>query len=397
MAENVIRVENISKKYRIGLKEESHDSLIGKLFSMLISPFNNFHKLKKLTKFDEDDNRSDMIWALKNLSFNVEQGEVLGIIGANGAGKSTLLKILANITEPTNGRIEIRGRIASLLEVGTGFHPDLTGRENIYLNGTILGMKKNDIDSKFDEILEFSGVEKFVDTPVKRYSSGMKVRLAFSVAAHLDTDILLVDEVLAVGDETFRKKCLQKMDTLSLKQGKTVIFVSHNLNVLKSLCQKCILLKEGMIESVGPTDDIINLYLDNLKKPSNSRASSKGDKDNYTITSFETKDNFLSFNVKLKDLELLNQKNHVYVELISLTNDKYIFSQNLGNLLGGITPYNLQINHENISMASYKIRIRIARSIGNTFYQFDANNSITIGELPTKNKHFIKTEVFKKI
>ena len=152
-----------------------------------------------------------------------------------------------------------------------------------------------------------------------------------------------------------------------------------------------------MIESVGPTESIINLYLDNLKKPSNSRASSKGDKDNYTITSFETKDNFLSFNVKIKDLELLNQKNHVYVELISLANDKYIFSQNLGNLLGNITPYNLQINHKNISMASYKIRIRIARSIGNTFYQFDANNSITIGELPTKNKHFIKTEVFKKI
>ena len=152
-----------------------------------------------------------------------------------------------------------------------------------------------------------------------------------------------------------------------------------------------------MIESVGTTDDIINLYLDNFKKPSNSRASSKGDKDNYAITSFKTKDNFLSFNVKLKNLDLLNQKNHVYVELISLTNDKYIFSQNLGNLVGGITPYNLQINHKNISMDHYKIRIRIARSIGNTFYQFDANNSITIGELPAKSKHFIKTEVFKKI
>ena len=160
--------------------------------------------------------------------------------------------------------------------------------------------------------------------------------------------------------------------------------------MLKSLCQKCILLKDGMIESVGPIDDIINLYLDNLKRPSNSRASSKGDKDNYTITSFETKDNTLSFIVKLKDLELLNQKNHVYVELISLTNDKYIFSQNLGNLLGGITPFNLQINHNNISMASYKIRIRIARSIGNTFYQFDANNSITIGKLPTKINILLK-------
>ena len=397
MAETVIRVENISKKYRIGLKEEIQDSLTGKFFSMLSAPFYNFNKLKKLTKFDKDDNRQDVIWALKNLSFNVEQGEVLGIIGANGAGKSTLLKILANITEPTNGRVEIHGRIASLLEVGTGFHPDLTGRENIYLNGTILGMTKNDIDSKFDEILEFSGVEKFVDTPVKRYSSGMKVRLAFSVAAHLDPDILLVDEVLAVGDEKFRKKCLQKMDTLSLTEGKTVIFVSHNLNVVKSLCQKCLLLKDCMIESMGPTGNIINMYLDNFKKPGTIKSSSKGDKDNYSVTAFKTKDDSISFNVTLKDLELLNQKNNVYVELICLTNDKYILSQNLGNLVGGLTHYSLKINHKNISMATYKIRIRIARSIGNTFYQFDANNSITIGELPAKNKHFIQTEVFRKI
>ena len=397
MAEIVIRVENISKKYRIGLKEEIHDSLTGKFFSMLSAPFYNFNKLKKLTEFDRINDQEDVIWALNNLSFNVKKGEVLGIIGANGAGKSTLLKILANITEPTNGRVEIHGRIASLLEVGTGFHPDLTGRENIYLNGTILGMTKKDIDRKFNEILEFSGVEKFVDTPVKRYSSGMKVRLAFSVAAHLDPDILLVDEVLAVGDEKFRKKCLQKMDALSLTEGKTVIFVSHNLNVVKSLCQKCILLKDGMIESIGPTGNIINMYLDNFKKPGTSKASSKGDKDNYSVTAFKTKDDSISFNVTLKDLELLNQKNNVYVELISLTNDKYILSQNLGNLVGGLTPYSLQINHKNISMSSYKIRIRIARSIGNTFYQFDANNSITIGELPAKNKHFIKTEVFRKI
>jgi len=234
MFDVAIKVENISKRYRIGLKEELHDSLVGKVTSILKSPFSNMTQLKKLSHFENSKSQEDIIWALKDVSFEVKRGEVLGIIGANGAGKSTLLKILAQITEPTSGQIQINGRIASLLEVGTGFHPEQTGRENIYLNGTILGMTKKEIDRKLDEIIDFSGVEKFIDTAVKKYSSGMGVRLAFSVAAHLDPEILLIDEVLAVGDAGFQKKCLGKMEEIAT-QGRTIIYVSHNMASILSL------------------------------------------------------------------------------------------------------------------------------------------------------------------
>jgi len=201
--------------------------------------------------------------ALDDISFEVKQGEALGIIGRNGAGKSTLLKVLSRITEPTKGRIEINGRVSSLLEVGTGFHPELSGRENIYLNGTILGMKRAEIKLKFDEIVAFSGVEKFIDTPVKHYSSGMKVRLAFSVAAHLEPEILIVDEVLAVGDAEFQKKCLGKMDDVSKKEGRTVLFVSHNMGAVKNLCKTGILLTSGSLTAVGSASSIIKKYLEN--------------------------------------------------------------------------------------------------------------------------------------
>jgi lipopolysaccharide transport system ATP-binding protein len=201
----------------------------------------------------------DTFWALKDINFEVEQGEVLGIIGRNGAGKSTLLKILSRITAPTEGEIRLKGRIGSLLEVGTGFHPELTGRENIYFNGAILGMKKKEIDDKFDEIVKFSGVVKFLDTPVKRYSIGMQVRLAFSVAANLDPEILLVDEVLAVGDAEFQKKCLGKMEEVS-DYGRTVIFVSHNMAAVQNLCDKVCLLNNGKIVEIGDTDTIISCY-----------------------------------------------------------------------------------------------------------------------------------------
>ena len=260
MTDIAIKVENISKQYRIGLKEELHDSLIGKVGSFLKNPFSNLNRLKKLSHFDNDQNQDDIIWAVKDVSFEVKRGEVLGIIGANGAGKSTLLKLLAQITQPSSGQIQLHGRVASLLEVGTGFHPDLTGRENIYLNGTILGMTKKEIDSKFDEIIDFSGVEKFIDTPVKRYSSGMGVRLAFSVAAHLEPEILLIDEVLAVGDAEFQKKCLGKMDDVA-KQGRTVLFVSHRMSAVKSLCKRGILLSNGQLSFDGPISNTIRTYI----------------------------------------------------------------------------------------------------------------------------------------
>jgi lipopolysaccharide transport system ATP-binding protein len=264
-----IKVENISKIYRIGVKENMHDSFARTMFDFIKSPLRNYRKYRSLYKFDEinsEDGRnsnsssSDIVWALKNVSFEVQRGEALGIIGSNGAGKSTILKILCRITDPTSGRSEIRGRVSSLLEVGTGFHPELTGRENVYLNGTILGMTKKEVDSKFDEIVDFSGVERFIDTPVKRYSSGMKVRLAFAVAAHLEPEILIIDEVLAVGDSEFQKKCLGKMGEVA-KEGRTILFVSHNMGAIGQLCGRVLLLEGGQVKLTGTSAAVISSYL----------------------------------------------------------------------------------------------------------------------------------------
>ena len=261
MSDVVIRVEDLSKIYRIGLKEEIHDSLVGEITDFIKRPVMNLKRLRKLSNFNEtSDGPEDTVWALKDVSFEVRQGEVVGIIGRNGAGKSTLLKILCRITEPTGGRALVDGRVGSLLEVGTGFHPELTGRENVYLNGVILGMKKAEVEKKFDEIVAFSEVEKFIDTPVKRYSSGMRVRLAFAVAAHLEPEILLVDEVLAVGDAAFQKKCLGKMGDVS-KEGRTVLFVSHNMAAIQELCNRVILLNAGRIESDGEPTGVVDSYL----------------------------------------------------------------------------------------------------------------------------------------
>nr|NIS42913.1 ABC transporter ATP-binding protein [Desulfuromonadales bacterium] len=229
-------------------------------------PISNYRKYRSLYRFDDVDPETDaespesVLWALRNITFEVSQGEVLGIIGRNGAGKSTLLKVLARITEPSSGRAEIRGRVSSLLEVGTGFHPELTGRENVYLNGTILGMRKKEVDRKFDEIVDFSGIEKFIDTPVKRYSSGMKVRLAFSVAAHLEPEILIIDEVLAVGDADFQRKCLDTMKRVG-GEGRTVLFVSHNMPAVTRLCNRTILLEEGRVAADGPSGAVVTRYL----------------------------------------------------------------------------------------------------------------------------------------
>lgn len=252
MTDTAIRVEAISKRYKIGLAQERSDTLRDLVVS-------SASRLKHA--FSQSEKREDAyIWALKNISFEVKQGQVLGIVGRNGAGKSTLLKVLSRVTEPTSGYGEINGRVGSLLEVGTGFHPELTGRENIYLNGAILGMQKREINAKFDEIVAFSEVEKFIDTPVKRYSSGMYLRLAFAVAAHLEPEILVVDEVLAVGDADFQRKCLGKMGDVAT-QGRTVLFVSHNMSAILRLTQETIVLDSGEIIKRGKTEEVVDFYL----------------------------------------------------------------------------------------------------------------------------------------
>jgi lipopolysaccharide transport system ATP-binding protein len=255
MTDTMISVEKLGKKYRIGVQEPESETLGQTLKSALTSPF---RYLRTMTRRERDE---ETLWAIRDISFNVKVGEAVGLIGQNGAGKSTLLKILARITEPTEGRAVLHGRMGSLLEVGTGFHQDLTGRENVYMNGAILGMSKAEIDRKFDEIVAFSEVEKFLDTPVKRYSSGMRVRLAFAVAAHLEPEILIVDEVLSVGDVSFQRKCLGKMGEIT-SAGRTVIYVSHNLGSVQSFCQRAIWLQSGRVRGEGPTDRIIANYLD---------------------------------------------------------------------------------------------------------------------------------------
>jgi len=255
---SIIEIINVGKKYNITHQRGGYITLRDVLMNIIRSPFSFLKtKTKQITGLETKEE----FWALKNVSFNVMPGEIIGIIGANGAGKSTLLKILTGITPPTEGEIVMHGRIASLLEVGTGFHPELTGRENIFLNGAILGMTKKEIVKKFDDIVEFSGIGKFIDTPVKRYSSGMYVRLAFSVAAHMEPDILLVDEVLAVGDIEFQKKCLGKMEEVSQKSGRTILFVSHNMAAIKNLCKRSVLIENGSIAMIGETNEVVDFYL----------------------------------------------------------------------------------------------------------------------------------------
>lgn len=259
---NIIEVKQLSKKYRIGIKEKISVPLTESILSFITSPLKNLRYLNSLTNFDIDCKNESIITAIDNVTFNVNEGEVLGIIGKNGAGKSTLLKILSRITQPTSGHAVINGRIGSLLEVGTGFHPELTGRENIYLNGTILGMKKKEIENKLDEIIDFSGISRFIDTPIKRYSSGMKVRLAFAVASTLESEILLIDEVLAVGDFEFQQKCLGKMESISKNSGRTIIFVSHNMGAVKNLCKTGLVLNLGKMTFHGDINKAIHKYIE---------------------------------------------------------------------------------------------------------------------------------------
>ncbi len=259
MSNTAIRVQDVDKIYRIGLQDNPDETLFSAILNGLTAPIRNFRRLRNLSQF-KDKEAKDIFYALRDISFEVKTGDVVGIIGRNGAGKSTLLKILSRITEPSKGRIDFYGRVGSLLEVGTGFNPELTGRDNVYLNGTILGMRKAEIDRKIDEIIDFSGIENFMDTPVKRYSSGMRVRLAFAVAAHLEPEILIIDEVLAVGDIDFQRKCLGKMSEVA-GHGRTVLFVSHNMAAVSNLCSRTIVLNKGRMVFDGGVKEGIKEYV----------------------------------------------------------------------------------------------------------------------------------------
>jgi len=260
MSNIAVHAEGVGKKYRLGAQSGPYKTIRESVMSLAGAPVGVARRLTRRSASADAGGRRPEFWALKDVNFEVKQGEVLGIIGRNGAGKSTLLKLLSQITEPTEGRITVRGRLASLLEVGTGFHPELTGRENIFLNGAILGMARSEISRKFDEIVAFAEVEKFIDTQVKRYSSGMYLRLAFAVAAHLEPEILIVDEVLAVGDLSFQRKCLNKMEDVG-QHGRTVLFVSHNMPAITRLCQRVLLLNSGTVLSDGPTHEVVGRYL----------------------------------------------------------------------------------------------------------------------------------------
>lgn len=304
MKNKVILVEDLSKLYRLGIitsKTLSQD--LSRFWSKLLKNENPDFKIGELNDRTIKGN-GQYVWALKEINFDVNEGEIIGIIGKNGAGKSTLLKILSRVTTPSTGSVKIKGKVASLLEVGTGFHQELTGRENIFLNGSILGMTKNEIKSKFDEIVEFSGIGRYIDTPVKRYSSGMYVRLAFGVAAHLDPEILIVDEVLAVGDAEFQKKCIGKMQDVSLKEGRTVLFVSHNMSAVKNLCSRGIILEHGRIVYKGDISSAVSKYL----------SSNNGETG---ISLKERKDRTGNENFRFTEINLLDSNNENLSQIIS--------------------------------------------------------------------------------
>ncbi|MGI8543518.1 MAG: ABC transporter ATP-binding protein [Aridibacter sp.] len=330
----IIRVKNLSKQYKVGLGKTSFPTFRESIVNSLKSPLKKFGK-----------NNRENFWALHDINFEVEPGEVIGIIGRNGAGKSTILKILSRITEPTKGRIEIYGRVGSLLEVGTGFHPELTGRENIFLNGAILGMKKSEIIKKFDEIVDFAEIEKFIDTPVKHYSSGMYTRLAFAVAANLEPEILIVDEVLAVGDVEFQKKCLGKMKSVSDKEGRTVLFVSHNVTAVSNLCKRALVLESGKIEFIGNVNDAVAKYLE---------------KTAISELHFE--------NEVIKYASVKQIKNEIHLTVtyempvpVSLPCLGFAISDILGNPICGSNPKHDQISKLRIPLKRGKVRVVIKR------------------------------------
>ena len=384
MSDTVIKVENISKRYRLGLKEKKADTFAQQMVNVLKYPIDNFRRIQNLRKFDLQEEEG-VHWALKDVSFEVNQGEVLGIIGKNGAGKSTLLKILSKITEPTSGRIEVNGRIAALLEVGTGFHPELSGRENIYMNGTILGMTKREIDKKLDEIIDFSGVEKFIDTPIKFYSSGMKVRLGFSVAAHLEPEILVIDEVLSVGDFEFQKKCLGKMEDVAKNQGRTVLFVSHNMTAVKNLCNRSIVLKNGLFVESGDTKAIINKYINGAISTSKERVwdhfDFKGQSINPLRLKIESKEDVLTvednFNI-IFEIENAVENERLNISLVLNTEDEVTVLNSISTptiMPKGKLSYACALPKNFLNSGIYTIRILVVKD--SAIPLLDINDALT--------------------
>ncbi len=400
MSQTVIQIEDLSKHYRLGViggRRLADD--VNRVWAKLRS------KPDPLSKVDEETNHSgdsstEELWALRQVSFDVKQGEAIGIIGRNGAGKSTLLKILSRITSPTSGEVRLKGRIASLLEVGTGFHPELTGRENVFLNGAILGMTKGEIRKRFDEIVDFSDVERFIDTPVKRYSSGMKVRLAFAVAAHLEAEILIVDEVLAVGDVEFQKKCLAKMGGVT-SEGRTILFVSHNMVAVQTLCKSAVFLSDGRVTDTGNPSSIISKYLESsithdqsqewetpesapgndFVKISRLRVFPAGDKKSSLIT-MET-----PINIETKFWRLAEKRNAYLV--YHLVNEQGIIVLTTGTEMlknpRGEYVSNFQIPGDLLNSGFYTLRFRILEN-GRQTYDNHNMTSFCVVDIAPRNR-----------
>lgn len=388
----IIEIKNIGKKYDIAHQRGGYVALRDVLTNIAKSPFQFAkHKIKRAVGMETKEE----FWALRNIDLKINKGDIVGVIGHNGAGKSTLLKILTGITPPTEGEIIMHGKVASLLEVGTGFHPELTGRENIFLNGAILGMTKKEIVKKFDEIVAFSGIEKFLDTPVKYYSSGMYVRLAFSVAAHMEPDILLVDEVLAVGDAEFQKKCLGKMEEITGQSGRTILFVSHNMSAIQRLCKKTVLIEKGAVKKIGDTKDVISEYLHEGQSTGLVEFTKNKNKDvqilsvetrndkNKTTSTFSHDENFsidLSYHVN-KDL----QNTIVTLEFFAQDGQMFFFSADSDNAKkildkkSGTYEVTIPIAKNFLNPGSYYLRFSI-QSPGQIVYDIQGGIPLKITE-----------------
>jgi lipopolysaccharide transport system ATP-binding protein len=374
MDEIVISCENISKQYRLGvIGSRTIAQDLNRWWAKVRGREDPFLKIGDVNRLNKIE--GDFIWALKDISLEIKQGEVLGVIGKNGAGKSTLLKLFSRVTVPTTGIIKIKGKIASLLEIGTGFHPELTGRENVYLNGAILGMTKNEIKRKFDEIIEFSGIGKYIDTPVKRYSSGMYVRLAFAVAAHLEPDILIVDEVLAVGDFEFQKRCLGKMKDVS-KQGRTVLFVSHNMGAINSLCTHAVLLSQGTVKASGNPGNITGMYLKGQAEVDNEFSLDLRNAETLTNDSVAKILNVRLFNKDSVNFDIIRVSDEINIEMeyeIHENGFKPVPQVTLVSMKGETVFVSTCYKHTDFSKGKYKARIVIPSDFLNSetyYFQF---------------------------